>query len=490
MPYPRPGKLNVKVRLGIVPAAGGETTWINWDKARYEYLARVHAFDGAPLTIQVMSRDQRELSLLEVDAATGATRELHHEHDDAWINLATGDQRRTGGQRGNEYRWLPGGNSFLWPTERNGAWQLELHGRDGALVRAITQPALGLRGLRWMDPAGRSIIVTAGATPVEQQLYEVSLPEGEVRALTSGPGFHDAVYAARTRAHVRHVARLDALADDQEVVRADGSGAGLLPSVAEQPPALPRVSVARVGEGEGFYTALVRPRDFDPQRKYPVWLSVYGGPGVTVVAHSARRYVHEQWIADHGFLVVKLDNRGTPWRGRAWERAIQDRFAEVPLQDQIAGLQALAQTEPAMDLSRVGVTGGSYGGFLSALCVLRRPDVFKAAVATSLVSDWLDYDTFYTERYLGVPGKDDTVYARNGLLGSAAGLSRPLLIIHGTADDNVHFSHSLKLADALFHAGRPYELIPVAGVTHQVTARPDVRLQYWRRVFEFFHKNL
>jgi dipeptidyl-peptidase-4 len=476
-PYPRPGKANVAVRIGLVPAAGGETRWIDWDRKKYEYLARVHAFDDAPITIQVQTRDQRDLLLLEVDPRTGKTSELHREHDDIWVNLS------------DDYRWLPGARGFLWPTERNGLTQLELRGRDGKLIREVTPRDLDVRHLRWVDPRGQSIVVAAGKEPVEQQLFEIPLDGGAPRALVADPGFHDGHFARETRAHVRTTTRIDS-SEEARVVRPDGGVAGGIPSVAEKPPAFAKVELGKVGPAPGYWTALLRPRDFDPKKKYPVWLSVYGGPGHNVVVASRDSYTHEQWIADHGFIVAKIDNRGTLFRGREWERAIKDKFADVPIEDQIAGLKALAAGEPAMDLSRVGITGGSFGGYLAALGVLRRGDFFKAAVAVSSVAEWLDYDTHYTERYLGVPGNDDKVYPANGLIQYAGNLSRPLLLIHGTADDNVHFLHTLKLADALFRAGRRFELLPLAGQTHQVGADATVRLQHWRRVFEFFHDHL
>ncbi len=475
--YPRPGKANVKVRLGVVSASGGETTYVKWDAEKYPYLARVHWMKDAPLTIQVQTRDQHDLLLLEVDPKTGQTKELLREHDDAWVNLH------------DQYSWLRDGSGFLWASERGGAWQLELRARDGQPVRTLSAREAGFRGVRWLDPAGRTVIVAAGKEPIEQQLVEIPLDGSAARELTRGPGFHDAIFAREARTHVRTLSRPDG-ASTAEVVRPDGTVAGVVPEVAERAPFAARVELAKVGQAPGFWTSLVRPRDFNPKRRYPVWLSVYGGPGHNVVVPTQEAYLFDQWIADHGFFVVRVDNRGTQWRGRDWERAIKYKFADVPLEDQVAGLQALAAGEPALDLSRVGVTGGSFGGFLSALCVLRRPDFFKAAVATSSVTDWLDYDTHYTERYLGVPGKDDEIYPRNSLLQYAPNLARPLLLVHGTADDNVLFSHTLKLADALFRTGRSFETLPLAGQTHQVGADPVIRLQYWRRVFDFFHQHL
>jgi dipeptidyl-peptidase 4 len=483
-PYPRPGKPNVKIAFGIVPAAGGETRWIEYDHARYEYVARVEWAENARPTLLLLTRDQKDLSLVSADPATGKTHELLHEHDDAWLNV---DSPRQGG--GREYRWLPDGSAFLWTTESRGAWQLELRGRDGKLLRELTPPDFGLAALAGIDARAGTALLERAAEPIDTQLWEVPLKGGAPRALTQGPASHEAVFARESRAHaLTEVPRQGP--PTVQIVRADGSSAGVLPSVAEQAPFSVNLSLAKVGP-EGFWTATIKPHDFDAAKKYPVIVQVYGGPHSRTVHATDTAYISAQWIADHGYIVVSADGRGTPGRGRAWERVIQDRFAEVPLADQVAALRALAQREPSMDLTRVGIIGHSFGGFMSALSVMRRPDVFRAGVAGAPVVDWLNYDTAYTERYLGVPppaGKSGT-YEANGLLPYAAGLERPLLILHGTADDNVHFSETLLLTDALFRAGRPFELLPMRGQTHMFY-EPQMMVRYWERIFGFFDAHL
>jgi dipeptidyl-peptidase-4 len=479
-PYPRPGTPNVVARLGVLPAGGGKTTWITWDHAKYEYLVDVDWQKGGPLTLWLMNRAQTELSLVSADPRTGKTRELVHEHDDAWLDTIQGDLRAS-------YVWLEDGSGFLWAAERDDALRLELHGPDGKLVRPLTTPELGFDGVVHVDSKAGTVIVSAAPEPVDAAVYQVSLTSGEAKPLSDPDVFTRMQFARRSDAHlVMHSA------EDKdfpvEVVRADGTSAGTLPEVSEAPPFVATPVVRKLG---GFWTLTVKPRDFDPKKKYPVLVEVYGGPGITMVHRDRRASLQYQWIADHGLIVVSIDGRGTPGRGRAWERALKGKFAEVPLADQIAGLQAIAAVEPAMDLSRVGVFGWSFGGFMAALSVERRPDVYKAAVSGAPVSDWLDYDTTYTERYLGVPdrAKDTLLYDTNGLLPYAKDLSRPLLLIHGSADDNVHLSHTLKLVDALFAAGRPFELLTLAGETHSPRA-PDRNFRMYQRIFEFFRANL
>jgi dipeptidyl-peptidase-4 len=273
------------------------------------------------------------------------------------------------------------------------------------------------------------------------------------------------------------------------VCRADGTPVGELPSVAEEPPFVPNAELLKVGEGDGYHAAVVRPRQFKAGTNYPVIAHVYGGPTHQVVTASMGTRLIDQWLADQGFIVVSVDNRGTPGRGRAWEKAVRDKFGSVPLADQVAGLKALGRKFPEMDMERTGVYGWSFGGYLAALAVLREPDVFKAAVAGAPVVDWLDYDTHYTERYLGLPDKHSAAYSEASLLTYADELRRPLLLIHGTADDNVYFRHTLKLANALFRAGREFDLLPLPGLTHMVPD-PVVMQRMYGRFAAYFKKHL
>jgi dipeptidyl-peptidase-4 len=208
-----------------------------------------------------------------------------------------------------------------------------------------------------------------------------------------------------------------------------------------------------------------------------------------MVTLDRRRYLLNQWIADHGFVVVAIDGRGTPWRGRPWERAIKGNFIELPLADQVRGLAALGEKYRELDLTRVGIYGWSFGGYASAMAVMQRPDVFHVGVAGAPVVDWADYDTHYTERYLGLPAENPSGYHASSVLTYADRLRRPLLIIHGTADDNVYFLHSMKLCDALFRAGRPYDFLPLAGFTHMVPD-PLITQRLYGRIVDYFVEHL
>jgi dipeptidyl-peptidase-4 len=253
---------------------------------------------------------------------------------------------------------------------------------------------------------------------------------------------------------------------------------------------LPELELTRTTGTPSFYAAIIRPHRFQSGEKYPVILSVYAGPTSTVVTASARAYLADQWMADQGYIVVGLDGRGTPYRGRDWERIIRGNLIDVALEDQVTGLRALGLKYPELDLTRVGVTGWSFGGYFSAMATLRRPDVFRCGVAGAPVITWENYDTFYTERYLGLPQTDAAAYQVSSVLSYANQLSRPLLLIHGLTDDNVYAQHTLQLADALFMGGKPYEFLPMLG-THQAgSSDPAVQLHLQMRVIEFFNREL
>jgi dipeptidyl-peptidase-4 len=475
-PYPRPGKSNADVTLGLHPAAGGPAIPVTWDRARWPYLARVAWPKNAPLTLVVMNRAQTEEAVLAVEPGHGTTRALHIERDPAWLNL---DERLP--------RWLEDGSGFLWATERSGAWQLELRGRDGRPLRTLTPAALNYRGFVGVSAARGSAWVMAGEDPARQDLYRIPLRGGAPVRVTAGAGVHDVGCGADPSIFVD---TFDALSGDRRVtvLRADGGVAGVLSSVAEKPALPPRIQLATAG-GRRLRAVLVRPHDFDPRRRYPVIVYVYGGPHTQLAMARATDHVLSQWLADQGFVVVSLDGRGTPARGRAWERAIRGDFMAAPLADQVDGLRALAARHHELDLERVGIWGASFGGYFTCMAVMRRPDVFKAGVALAPVTDWRDYDTFYTERYLGLLPGDSLAYTKSSVLTYAQDLERPLLLIHGTADDNVYLVHSLKLSDALTRAGRHAEVWPMVGQAHGIRD-PLLAKRMAARLATFFTREL
>lgn len=475
--YPRAGTDNAVVDLGITPARGGRTVWVKWDHKRYPYLTNVTWAARSPLTIAVMNRRQTELVLYQVDPKTGATRQLLREEDAAWINL---DKEMPA--------WLPDGSGFLWTSERGGAWQLELRDTKGGLVRSLTGVKFGYQSFFGFDGDKKAAWVAGSSDPLQSHIHRVPLDGSAIEQVTKHEGEYAMVPGEKTPVHVL-IAKLGG-ETTWTVRRADGAVAGQLPSVAEKPPFKPSLELTTIEvDGNRFHAAVVRPRAFDKGRRYSVLVNVYGGPHANMVELDPNMYLLDQWYADAGFVVVRIDGRGTPKRGRAWERVIKNDLVTVAMADQVAVLRELAKTHPEMDMDQVGILGWSFGGYMSAMAVLLEPGVYRAAVAGAPVTDWRDYDTFYTERYMGLPEENAEGYQKTSALTHAKSLRRPLLLVHGTTDDNVYFTHTLKLSQALFRAGREFEMLPLAGFTHMVPD-PAVKSALVHRIVGFFRRNL
>jgi dipeptidyl-peptidase-4 len=461
--YPRAGTANARVRLGIIGRDGGKTVWIDWDHDRYPYVARVIWPEHGKLTLVLLTRLQTQEIVLSVDPATGKTEKLLTETDAAWLNLDPQHGLGLASAKTLPY-WLKDGSGFLWAAERGGIWQLELRKADGALDHAITPAGLPFDGLNDVDEQAGSVVVTASPDRLGTALFRIPLQGGAPSPVADQPGLHDGNFGEDQHAIF---ADRQAGADGSTgtaIRDATGKLLTMLPSKAETMPKIPGVQFLRVGKLD-MDAAVIRPAGFSPSGHYPVVLSVYAGPTVKVVMRAPRAYAENQCLADEGFIVVSVDGRGTPGRGRDWERATKNDLIDLPLADQVAGLQALGRLVPQMDMSRVGVEGWSFGGYFTAMATIRRPDIFKAGVAGAPVVDFADYDTAYTERYLGLPQDDAEGYKRSNVLTYAKTLQRKLLIMHGLTDDNVYFENTVKLTQALIEAGKPYDLLLLPG-TH------------------------
>ena len=460
MRYPAAGRDNADVTLSILdPDAGGRVD-VEWDRRAFPYLARVIWAAAAPLTLLVQSRDQRTACILEVDDGTGRTDETHRETDPDWVELVAGSPTRAADGR------------LVMALDRDGVRRLVVGGdiaTDASLhVRSVIE-------------AERDVIITASRAeaPDVIDVWSIRPFEGDpasATALTSS-GVSTAAVGGDTLVLV--TTPEDGVAPVARVVgRRTAHDAGregiVVGSSAEAPLVDPRPEYLRAG-GRDLRCALLLPADAPRDAPLPVLLDPYAGPHHQRVVRTRAAYLTSQWFADRGFAVLVADGRGTPGRGAAWERSIAGDLS-LPLEDQVDALHAVAELRPGvLDLDRVAIRGWSFGGYLAALAVLRRPDVFHAAIAGAPVTDWRLYDTHYTERYLGLPDANPRAYDRSSIVGEAGALVRPLLVVHGVADDNVVAAHSLRLSAALFDAVRPHELILLPKVTHMSARRSTER---------------
>ena len=435
--YPAAGTPNAITELYVL-GLDGSRVGVPYEE---EYLVNA-AWDAHALSIVTLTRDQRTMRLFEVDPGSGATTLVREDTDPAWVDIVPGVPAH-----------LDDG-SLVWVANSEGGHRLFVGDR------AVTPPTLQVRAV--LDVDHDSVLFTASGDPTEIQLW--TWDGHSLLPVSTRSG----VFSGRMAGGVGVLTEqsLDAEGVSTTVVRRDGMAVPI-PSFAERPGLDLRVSIGRSGRRE-LATAVVLPSWHEPgSRKLPVLMDPYGGPHAQRVLNRRASYLESQWFAEQGFAVIVADGRGTPGRGVDFERAVLNDLATPALEDQIDALQGVAEQYPDdLDLSRVAIRGWSFGGFLAALAVLRRPDVFHAAVAGAPVTDWRLYDTCYTERYLGDPNEQPEVYEKSSLFADAAKLERPLLLIHGLADDNVVSAHTLRLSSALLAAGRQHSVLPLSGVTH------------------------
>ncbi|MFI0451062.1 prolyl oligopeptidase family serine peptidase [Actinomadura sp. 6N118] len=462
--YPAAGTPNAIVSL-VLLKVDGRRVGVAWDRGEFPYVVTA-SWDRQGLLIVVQSRDQRVQRVLKVDPSNGETVLLHAGHDPIWTDIVPGLPARTGN------------GDLVWVSEDR---ETETR-RITVAGKPVTPGGLQVRSILGVE--GDSILFTGSEEPTEVHVYE-SGPDGVTR-LTEGQGVFSGTRSGGTT--VLSGSLLDRHGVTVEVRTADRTHK--IESRAETPVINPSVELLRAGERE-IRTAVVLPTGWEPGHgRLPVLMDPYGGPHAQRVLAVRRAYCEAQWLADQGFAVVIADGRGTPGRGPSWDRAVHGDFVGPVLEDQVAALEEAARRHPAaLDLGRVGIRGWSFGGWLAALAVLRRPDVFHAGIAGAPVTDWTLYDTHYTERYLGQPDEEPDNYKSNSLIEDAGKLERPLLIIHGLADDNVVAAHTLRLSSALLAAGRPHNVLPLSGVTH-MTPQEIVAENLLHLQVDFLKRNL
>jgi len=486
--YPKAGTANSTVRVGSLDLASGGTTWFDTDDESAYYIARMDWVSPTEVTIQTLNRHQSRLELLMGDAATGATRSILVEEDDAWVDV------------NDDVAWIDDGERFVWASDRDGWRHLYLYERSGELVRRLTSGEWDVTGLDGVDAeGGRAYVTAAYRGPLGRSVLAVDL-DGDVTPIldaergtygaTFSPDFARVIHTYSTIAMPPVVTLAEVRRDEARDIRVLEDNAGLrgrLEGLGLTPPEFLTVDAA---DGTLLNAWLITPPDFDETRSYGLLLYVYGGPGSQTAADSwgGSRYVWHQYLATQGVLVASVDNRGTGARGRDFEKQTYLKLGQLETADQLAAARQLGEL-PFVDPDRVGIWGWSYGGYMTLMATLQGQGAIAAGVSVAPVTDWRLYDTIYTERFMRTPQENPEGYRTGAPLTHAEKLESPLLIIHGTADDNVHSQNTVQMIDALEKAGKQFDMRLYPGTRHGI-AGDETRVNLFGYITGFVLRHL
>ena len=482
--YPVAGGANPVVQVYTVEISGGKTKLMDSGTETNQYIPRVDWLqDSRRVAIQRLNRAQTQLDLLVADASTGKSSVLLTEKDAYWINVS------------DDLRFFKDGKRFLWSSERSGYRHLYLYGLDGREIAQLTKGEWEVSAVQAVDESKELIYFMATEkTPIEKHLYRVAFNGTGLTRITQKDGTHATAFSPDASAFVD--AYSNTLTPQQQwVSKADGSSPLLLnenkvPELEKYHLTAPEFLKVKSRDGIELNAWIIKPANFDPAKKYPVLVYTYGGPHAQVVtnAWSGPTLLWHQMMAQKGFLIFALDNRGSAGRGHLFEQPIHLQFGAQELSDQRDGVTWL-KAQPWVDGSRVGIWGWSYGGHMTLHAMFEDPEDFQAGFAGGPVTDWHYYDSIYTERYMGLLPENEGNYKSSSPIEKAERLSGKLLIAHGTGDDNVHFANTLSLIDKLIEKGKYVEMMPFPGRGHGVSD-PPARILLMNRVTRFFLENL
>jgi len=486
--YPAAGRPNVAVKLGLVKPRLDRVRWIDLGRDRDIYLTRVNWLpDASRLVYQRETRDQRRLDL-QLVAESLHQHTLMSETSSTWVNL------------NDDLRFLKKEDAFVWASERDGNKHLYVFGLDGKERRALTRGSWEIDKLLAIDEAAGLVYFSAGHDdPLQQQVYAARLDGSDAdapRRVSAGNGWHEAVFGENAAAYIDTYS--DPATPPQVALRKpDGSLIAWIEANAlkEGHPywpyrdsrVEPEFGTIAAEDGQALYYRVLKPLGFDPKKRYPVFMTYYGGPGRQYVNRAWGNHF-EQYMAQHGYVVFALDNRGTPRRGRAFSDVIFKELGNAEVADQLAGVAWLKQ-QPYVDGAHIGVFGWSYGGYMTLMLLAKASDQIAAGVAVAPVTDWSLYDTHYTERFLDTPEHNAQGYERSGVLHWLDGLKSPLLLAHGMADDNVLFTNSTKLMADLQKRGTQFRLMTYPGGKHGLST-PAMRKHVYTMISDYFDEML
>jgi dipeptidyl-peptidase-4 len=478
--FPQPGTPNADVRLGVVAAEGGPTRWMDIGETRDHLLARVDwAPDGREVAYQRLNRIQNRLDLGLADVRTGVSRVLLTEEDSYWVNV------------NDDFRFLNRGKQFLWGSERDGYLHLYLGSIDDKHVSQsqITKGEWEVTEVAGVNEETREVFfVSSEQSPLERQLYRVRLDGKQKQRLSGGAGTHS-ISMSPTTAYYMDTASSLATPPRRTLHESDGSQIAVYKEATPPDVELLPTQIVQIKATDGvqLYARMIKPAAFSADKKYPVIVMVYGGPGVQTVHDAWSGAGFDQVLAQNGYLIWQLDNRGSAGRGHTWESKIYHETGAHELNDQLDGIRYLA-TLGFADMARVGISGWSYGGYMTLYALANAPGVFKAGIAGAPVTDWRNYDSIYTERYMGLPEENAEGYKRSSPQTNAGEIKARLLILHNIEDDNVHFQNSLQMANVLEREGRQFQMIVYPQKSHGVGGGLQKQMQ--QAMLDFFEKAL
>ena len=463
--YPKSGTPNSDVKIGVADVATGRTAWVDVGANREIYVAAMDFADSPDeLWLTRLNRRQNRLDLLLADAKSGTSRVIMSDLDSSWVDA-------------HEPRWIGGGRQFLFESERDGYAQLYLFNRDGSLVRRLTPGGWDALGLHCVDEQARVLYFTGAIDgPLGRPLLRIGLDGQGLTRISKEAGTHAVEFDPTCRLYVDAYSRagvppVETLRRaDGTIVRTLSDNATLARNVAALGLRTPEFLRIPAAEGVDLNAWIIQPRDFDPAKRYPLLLFVYGGPGSQTVTDSwgGPQYLWHQLLAQEGYLVASVDNRGTGARGAAFKKLTYLHLGRYESADQIAAARWFGR-QPFVRADRIGIWGWSYGGYMASRTMFLGAGVFAAALVVAPVTDWRLYDTIYTERYMRTPQENPAGYAESASLAYVDSLRGGFLLVHGTGDDNVHFQNSVRLVERLEAANKQFDMRIYPNRTHAIS---------------------
>lgn len=488
--YPKAGEANSKVSIGVYHLDKDSTVWMDTDAGqnKNQYIVRVNwTHDSNKLAIRGMNRLQSRQDLLLANANSGTITNIKTETNRAWI------------EENNDLTFLENGQEFLYVSEESGFNHIYHYRMDGKLIKQITSgPWEVSRFIGFDEVSNRLYYTSTEESPLQRHLYSISISGKDKRRLTMQPGWHsimmnpDLTYFIDSHSTANKPGGITLYDNKGEPVRRLAGNERLKEVL--QNVNLPQKEFLNIpiNDSLALNGYLIKPADFDPEKKYPVLVYVYGGPGSQTVTNrysGGQREIWHRYLAQNGYLIFSVDNRGTGGRGEAFKKAVYKKLGQLEARDQIAAAKVLA-AKPYVDENRMGIWGWSYGGYMSSLALARGGDVYKMAISVAPVSDWRFYDTIYTERYMQTPRLNEKGYQQSSVLNEVSGMAgKPFLLVHGTGDDNVHVQNSYELVDALVEENIEFDTMMYPDRAHSI-AGGNTRKHLYKKLTDFVMSNL